>query len=141
MGSLLALECTSSKHYGEFKHKFKNDCVSKLYISTSVVYRIALGFYISLEHDYEEGTLIIVSFSIFYILYNITNLPFKSTLHNYRANTIHICQFIVLMVSNYYRSMKSTTPLSVKSKIYGPSILVLVGVGLCMCLSFGVLVY
>ena len=141
LASLFVLECTNHKHYGEFKKKFKEDCVSQLYVSTSILYRSALGFYIGFYHNYEEGTIIVVGFSIFFILYNIANLPFRSTFHNYRANIIHISQFILLMVSNYYRSMKSTTAISIKSRVYEPGILVLACVGVCLCLSFVGVVY
>jgi len=43
---------------------------------------------------------------IFFVISFITNLPFKHYLHNYRAGFIHIGTLIILLVANYYRSMK-----------------------------------
>ena len=76
--------------YGEFKLKFKDSWICKMYIVFSIIMRISLGFY------------------MIYVMYNIINLPFKSTLQNYRACLCHVTQLIILLTTNYYRSMKST---------------------------------
>ena len=116
LGIVIALEVTKRKEFGEFKNNFKRDFVSKLYITISFVYRMALGFYIGLESDYEEGTFLILGFSLMFIMYNIVNLPFKNVFENYRANVIHLTQFIILMVANYYKGMKSTTHIANKAR-------------------------
>lgn len=83
------------------------------------------------------STLIVLSFSLAFILYNIVNLPFKSAIQNYRSNFIHICQLIVLLTANYYRSMKATTPLEIKGYIFWPAILQLVLI--VMAVAFSIL--
>lgn len=47
------MQITDEVHYGEFKDKFKNDCISKVYIPLTIFYRIAVGIYISIENEYE----------------------------------------------------------------------------------------
>ena len=136
MAVIVGFLFSSSKYYGEFKRAFKKDCVSQVYIILSLAYRVSLGFYISLENEYEEGTFLVLSFSLFFMLYNIVNLPFSCVFQSYRANIIHISQFVILMVSNYYRGMKSTTHLSIKSRIHSPAILVLVCLSVCLIVSF-----
>ena len=75
------------------------------------------------------------------MLYNLVNLPFKNVFHNYRSNIIHISFFVILMAGNYYRSMKSTTPLPEKARIYAPAILVLVCMGISVVISLMGLIY
>ena len=135
------LEFSSQKGYGEFKDKFKRDFGSTIYVSMSLLYRTGLGIYVSINNEYELGALIALSFSMVFLLYNFTNLPFRSALHNYRANAVHISQFIILMATNYYRSMKSTTSIDIKGRIYEPAILVLASIGICALLSFLLLIY
>ena len=107
----------------------------------SLLYRIFLGFYIALHNEEELAALIIIGLSIGFILYNITNLPFSNVYQSYRANIIHLSHFVILMVTNYYRSMKSTTPLNVKSRLHTAAIVELGVIGFCVLISFAVLVY
>lgn len=61
--------------------------------------------------------------SLAFILYVLVNLPFKCVYQNYRSVTIHLTTLIIILVANYYRTMKSNTPLAVKGRIYAPAIL------------------
>lgn len=61
------------------------------------------------------SSLVIVGFSILYILYNLINLPFKDAYHNYRANICHVTQLVILFVTNYYDSLTETEPLEKKA--------------------------
>lgn len=83
-----------------------------MYIVISMIYRIVLGFVISLSLTDIYGTLVVLFISMTFILFNIINLPFKSVVHNYRANLIHLTQLVILLVANYYRSMKANTALN-----------------------------
>ena len=84
------LQATSSKGFGEFKRKFKKNIVCRMYIALTLIFRMSLGFYISLENDYELGTIIIIGFTLAFTMYNIINLPFRNVFHNYRASIIHL---------------------------------------------------
>ncbi len=68
-----------------------------------------------------------------FMLYVIVNLPFISVYQNYRAGFIHVTMLITLLVTNYYRSMKSNTPMEIKGKIFSPALielaLILISVG------------
>lgn len=94
-----------------------------MYIPLTICYRMALGFYSAVKADYEESTLIILAFCIAFMLYTIVNLPFSNAYHNYRCCFIHLTMLFTLLTTNYYRSMKSTTPMEVKGRIYTPAII------------------
>ena len=54
------------------------------------------------------SSLVMVGFSMLWIMYNLVNLPFRQAYQNYRANVCHIAQLVILMVTNYYDSMLET---------------------------------
>jgi len=112
------LMITEAKQFGEFKNKLKPNLMCQLYFVFSLAYRYALGYYIAVKNEYTLSTLIVIGFSILFLLYNFVNLPFKTALHNYRANFCHLSQLGILVVANYYESMKSTTDISIKSQLY-----------------------
>lgn len=89
-----------------------------LYIPLSLLYRLAVVIYLSLQLDYQESTLMVLSVSLFFNMYFIINLPFADWYQNYRAGLCHVTQLVILLASNYYRSMKSTTPMEVKYKLH-----------------------
>lgn len=68
---------------------------------------MCLGVYMSTSNEDDLSTLIVLAISIGFLLYNLVNLPFTKAYHNYRANICHFCQFIILFIAMYYRSMKS----------------------------------
>ena len=106
--SCILLMVTEAKQFGEFKNKLKRDLMSQLYFVFSLGYRFALGYYIAVKAEYPMSSLVIVGFSMFFLLYNLVNLPFKQAYHNYRANICHVAQLVILMVANYYESMMET---------------------------------
>ena len=138
---IFLVQLAKPKGYGEFKLKYKNNVVCRLYIALTLIFRISLGFYISLENDYEFGAFIIIGFSLSFLMYHIVNLPFRNVFHNYRAGLVHATEFIILMVTSYYRSMKSTSPLQVKSHYLTAAKLEIGMIVVCMIVSFLVLVY
>ena len=79
--------------------------------------------------------------SMGFVFYNIINLPFSDAIQNYRANIVHITHFITLLVTNYYRSMKSTTSLEVKARLHIAAKLEISMIVICVIVSFLVLVY
>ena len=70
---------------------------------------MGIGLYMASANENPLSTLIILAFSILFLVYNLVNLPFTKAYHNYRANICHLTQFVILFVAMYYRSMKSTT--------------------------------
>jgi hypothetical protein len=62
--------------YGEFKKKFKINCVTRAYITISILYRMALGFYMAMGNEQEYQSLLILAISLAYLMFNIINLPF-----------------------------------------------------------------
>ena len=126
--------------FGEFKNKFK-DCQSQLFIPLLFVYRVSLGLYSSLRHDNEYSTIFMLGISIVFNLYIIINLPFIDVFQNYRTAAIHITTIFIIITADYYRTMKSNTPMSIKGRLYGPAIAELVMIGICIAISFVVLVW
>lgn len=114
---------TSRNHYGEYQNKFKANFVCLIYIPLSLLYRMLIGAYSAVRSEYEYGTLIILAFSIAFVMYFIINLPFRESIQNYRCGLINITALVILATTNYYRGMKSTTPLSIKGKIFTPAII------------------
>jgi len=72
---------------------------------------MVLGFYIAYQNDQHYQSLLILAFSMTYVLYNIVNLPFSQAFQNYRANLCHLTHLIILFISNFYTSMKANAAL------------------------------
>ena len=139
--AIFMLQCTNDKDYGEYKLAFKDDCVCRCYIPMVIVYRIVISIFISYYHDYELGTLLMVGVGMGFVLFNLINLPFKNVFHNYRSNIIYLTHLVTLFTTNYYVSMKSTTPLNVKAHYHTAAILEIVAITLCMVVSFAMVIY
>ena len=114
----ILLMFADAKQFGEFKDKFKPDLMSQLYFVFSLAYRFALGYYIAVQNEYLLSSLVIVGFSMLFILYNLVNLPFNDAYHNYRANFCHFAQLIILFVTNYYDSLSENEPWETKGYQY-----------------------
>ena len=141
VGVVLMQLSTKDSHYGEFKKKFKDTWTCRIYILLSIVMRICLGMYSAFQNDYQESTLFILAMVIVFVMYNIINLPFNDALQNYRACFCHVTMLVILLTTNYYRSMKSNTPMLLKAHIHTPAIVEIVLITICLFLSMGVLTY
>lgn len=78
------------------------------------------------------STLLILAISLAFIMFNGINLSYRKAYHNYRANISHISQMIILMVTNYYRSMRKNSPMEVKAVINTPAIIEIVSISICV---------
>lgn len=76
-----------------------------------------------------------------FMLYLLTNLPYNDAYHNYRCAVMHCAMAVILFTANYYRSIKSNTPMEIKARIYGPAILELVMIVICVTIAVLVLAY
>lgn len=108
---VMMMEFSEPSQYGEFKDKFKNSFVCLIYIPVSVLYRAVIVLYLSTNIEYQYSTLLVLAVAIAYIMYFLVNLPFADYYQNYRAALCHLTQLITLLAANYYRSMKSNTPI------------------------------
>lgn len=75
------------------------------------------------------------------MLYLLTNLPYNDAYQNYRSVIIHTTMVVILFTTNYYRSMKSTTPLEIKARIYAPALLELSLIVVCVGISVLAVLY
>lgn len=82
---------------------------------------MTLGFYIAYGSEQHYQSLLIISISMAYIMYNIVNLPFSQAFQNYRANICHVSHLAMLLVSNFYTVMKSHIPMEEKGRMFGPA--------------------
>lgn len=70
------------------------------------------------------------------MLYFVVNFPYNSPLHNYRSSIVHMTNIVIILTSNYYRSMKMNTEISIKSRLHGLAILELLMIGVSVGISF-----
>ena len=70
---------------------------------------MGIGFYLATANEDNLSTLMVRVISIFFLIYNLVNLPFTKAYHNYRACICHFSQFIILYVAMYYRTMTDGT--------------------------------
>lgn len=116
----VALQCTEEEGFGEFKDKLKRGCLERAYFVVTIIYRMAIGLYLSSANEDDLSTLIVLALSLLFLLYNLVNLPFSKAYHNYRANICHLTQFVILFVTMYYRSMKSNSSIADTAHIFSP---------------------
>ena len=107
----------------------------------TILYRTGVGIYISTMNSDAKSTLIVLGLSIAFLLYNLINLPFTKAYHNYRANICHICQFICLLVSMYYRNMIKYKDLDESASSYTPAFIEIIAIGISFLVSLIVLIY
>lgn len=74
-------------------------------------------------NEVEEATIANVFYSILFLVYIMSNLPYVKAYQNYRAIVVQTSGLIILSVAMYYRSMKSNTNPSVTYHILDPAIL------------------
>ena len=111
------------------------------YFVVTIIYRQSIGLYLSTANENQLSTLIVLALSIFFLLYNLVNLPFTKAYHNYRANVCHFTQFVCLFVAMYYRSMKASDTLNDVSSIYTPAYVQVGAILLSLIVSIIVLIY
>ena len=75
-----------------------------------------------------------------FLLYFGSNLPFKEVVENYRSGLVNFTMIFCLLVSNYYRNMKSNTEIGIKARLYTAAKLEIALIVLCIVVSLGVLV-
>ena len=116
----IGLLCSQEKGFGEFKDTLKRGWVEKSYFVVTIAYRMAIGLYLSIHNEDALSSLIILAISLFFLIYNLVNLPFAKAYNNYRANICHFAQFIILFIVMYYRSMMSGRSDQETAYIFGP---------------------
>jgi hypothetical protein len=137
----VAMEFTNEIEYGEFKQKFKRKMESKLFIPSTILYRICLGFYMGTQSQYKYSTVIAIGITLLFFLFFIVTLPFISPYHNYRSFLCLTTTFVIVMIANFYKTMMNNTPISIKALIFSPIILEICLVGICIVVSLIVLIY
>lgn len=121
--AICCMHWTDAEGYGEFKSKFKKFTICQLFIPLIIFERIFLGLYEALQNQYSYSSLIILGIIIVFVLYVLINLPFIDPIQNYRTFIIHFCNLAIIMVINYYRAIKTYTPLKLKAKIFIPALI------------------
>ena len=112
-----------------------------MYFVVTILYRTGIGMYISTANEDSMSTLIIIAFSIAFLLYNLVNLPYSKAYNNYRANICHFTQFTCLFVAMYYRSMMSSTPTNKTAQIFSPVYLEMSAILISLIVGVLVLIY
>lgn len=115
--------------------------LERSYFVVTIIYRSGIGLYISTMNENALSAMIVMAFSIAFLLYNLVNLPYSKAYHNYRANVCHLTQFISLFVTMYYRSMMSSKTTEEMSTVFTPAYLLLACITISLIVSMAVLVY
>ena len=98
----------------------------------TIFYRMGIGLYMSTMNEDVLSTLLILLISIYFIIYNLVNLPFRKAYHNYRANICHLSQFAILFIAMYYRSMNDGYSINQLDSLVNPVYFELSALGLCI---------
>lgn len=112
-----------------------------MYVPFAIIYRIAISVSIAANIDSLYGTLLPLLICLVSVLYHIANMPYVSTLHNYRSTAIHITELVIVLAANYYRTMLSNTDLSIKSHKHSVALAVYVCLMVCTVFSLIVTAY
>ena len=110
-------------------------------MTITLIFRLLLGFFLAFNNESHLSTLFVLGISLAFILYNLINLPYAQAYHNYRACICHLSQFVIIFVTMYYRSMKSTTNVAEVASIYEPAKLEFAALSITLVMSAGVLFY
>ena len=127
--------------YGEFWISFKSDPIHKSYFGIILVYRLTLGFLIGVLNESDTGPIFPFFASVGVLVYQMSNNPFRKSMHNYRAFTLQAATVLLLMLTMYYRSMKKNSPIVQVSRILVPGILQIAVLAMCFLVSLGFLIY
>lgn len=141
IGMSIAIYVTNSTEYGEFLSHYKNSIVCQSYFPVTIMYRMLLGVCTSALNEYEDMTIVNLFIGILYILYLGANLPYRKAYHNYRAIVIQATGVMILIITMYYRSMKSYTQPDTVFRIFTPAYIEIILIGACIGVSAGCLAY
>jgi hypothetical protein len=78
---------------------------------------------------------------IFFTVYQWGSVPFKQAYHNYRTIVAQSAVMAGLFIGMYYRSMKSTTSVEVRTTVAAPAYLLVVLLFICIGISLTALIY
>jgi hypothetical protein len=95
----------------------------------------------SVLNSVEEATIFNFMVGIVFTVYLIADIPFRVGRQNWRSCAIQLCNLTALFVAMYYRSMKSTTPIAIRTKIDWPCYLVLAALCFSTILSVIAVLY
>ena len=102
---------------------------------TTLIYRVALGLCLSLFNEVEEATITCFFIGIVFFVYIIGDSPYKAAYHKWRTGVIQLCCITGLVTAMYYRSMRSTTPISVRTAIFQPAYVVITAIVVSLFVS------
>ena len=91
---------------------------------TTLLYRVALGFCLSMFNEVEEATIVCFFLGIIFFFYLFGDKPYEAAYHKWRTGVIQLCCLAGLGTAMYYRSMRSNTPIPVRTAILEPAYLV-----------------
>jgi hypothetical protein len=70
-----------------------------------------LGFYCAIKSDENYTSVLVLGFSLAFLIYMVVNLPFIDTFQNYRSFLIQFTTTYILFTTDYYQTMKINTPI------------------------------
>ncbi len=107
----------------------------------ALLFRFSLGYYTAVKAQYILSSLMMVGFSLLWVVYNLVNLPFRQAYQNYRACSCHIAQLVILMVGNYYDSLLSNEPWDKKGYQFKAAEIQIWAIYIALSVSVACLIY
>ena len=97
--------------------------------------------YLGTMSESDISSIVILVFTLGFIMYTLIHLPFISAYHNYRASLIHFTELIILFVTMYYRSFRANSSILETNNILDPILIQLVAIFICILVSIACLIY
>ena len=80
--------------------------MSRNYFVISITYRYILGFLLGFFNCHGVIAIVNTFLSALFVVYLLSNLPFRQAYHNYRGVVCEGSTTIILWIAMYYKSMK-----------------------------------
>ena len=136
LAAAVSLLCsTDHSNFGEFKLHFYRSFLKSNFMVTTLLYRVVLGLCLSTFNEVEEATITCFFLGIIFFIYVFGDRPYKAAYHKWRTVVIQMCSMVGLGTAMYYRSMRSTTPISVRTAIFQPAYVVITAIVVSLFVS------
>lgn len=107
LATLLVLLLGKTDLLGEFRDHFRLNATARNFMTSTLLFRLALALLMSCCNEIEEATIVLFFVGVVFFVYFIGELPYRLAYHNYRSGCCQVGGVVVLFSAMYYRSMKS----------------------------------
>lgn len=120
VANAFSLVHSNDSEFGEFKKEFKRNFEGDRYFNISIIYRVVVGLILGLLSSFDIGCIFPFFLTFAYLIYLLTNIPYRRGVHNYRTIIVHLAILLVFGNTMYYRSMRTNHPIVTTTQILAP---------------------